>query len=96
MKQKYFKKINACLSGFCHDLAVHAFLSFLVLVLIALLVGGLLFYQCSFSQLKSAPEVTGKIIQFKEGLYQKVLEEWQDREQSFEQADLKEYPNLFK
>lgn len=76
-------------------MAEHIFLAAIVLVLLSLLVGALLFYQYQILVQKTAPEVKTEIIGFQENLYQEVLTEWQEREERFEQAQTKEYPDPF-
>ena len=76
-------------------IAEHAFLTSLILILIAVIAGIALFYKYEVLAKKSAPEIKEPPFQFKKDLYQKVLSEWQNREERFESAVGKEYPNLF-
>ena len=96
MQKDKLAKINSYLCKSCRFSARHAFLSFLVLVLMSLVLGGFLFYKYSFLIAKIEPEITGKTVQFKEGLYQKVMLELQNRQERFKKADAKKYLDIFR
>ena len=76
-------------------LAKSAFLCFLALLLFSLILGGFLFYKYSILIDRETPEVV-EVIKFNKKLYQEVLEIQQTKQQQFEEANLKEYPALFK
>jgi len=76
-------------------LAQHSFLTCLFLFFSALIFGGFLFYKYSFLAQKVEPELLSTFL-LKEKIYQDVLESWQRQEEKFNEADFKEYPNLFK
>lgn len=76
--------------------AGHLFLSFLVLLSIAILLGLAIFYKYNVLPGRTEPELRGEIIWFREDVYQKVLKEWQTRGEGFEAAKTKEYPDPFK
>lgn len=86
---KFFKKLPRILG-------THTFLTFLGLLVLALIFGSLIFYKYSFLAEKEKPEVFEKPLQFKEKTYQEVLKIWQKREERFEEADFKEYPDPFR
>jgi hypothetical protein len=69
--------------------------AFFILLVLALIFGGLIFYQYSFLAEKKEPQITERKIQFKEELYQKILEGWEIRQRKFEEAEFKEYRDLF-
>jgi len=96
MSKENLRKLKDKLSKFGRISAEHAFLSFLVLAFIALLIGGCLFYQYSILVQRAEPQITQEPIQFKEKLYQKILAEWQKRGERFEGTRTKEYPDPFK
>ena len=73
----------------------HAFLAFLVLFLISLIIGGILFYKYNILIQKMKPEVIESPFQFEEAAYRKILEEWEIREKKFAEAQFKEYPDPF-
>jgi len=69
--------------------------TFFILLVLALFIGGLIFYQYSFLAEKKEPQIIERPIQFKEELYQKILAEWQMRQKNFDEAEQKEYRDLF-
>lgn len=89
------KKIKNFFKKLPRRAAEHCFLAFLILVFIVLIIGSLQFYQYSFLTEKSEPEISKAKIQFEENLYQKILSEWQNREERFEFTEQKEYSNPF-
>jgi len=70
--------------------------TFFFLLILALIFGGLIFYQYSFLVEKKESQIIERPIQFKEELYQKILEEWEERQEQFEKSDSKEYRDLFR
>lgn len=96
MKKLDFRKLKDNLGKVPRAIAQHLFLASLILIFISLILGGFLFYQYSILAQKAEPEITIQLVQFKENLYQKVLEEWQEREKRFEAAPTKTYPDPFK
>jgi hypothetical protein len=96
MNKPDFGKIKKVFNDFFRALARHTFLTLLVLLCLALLLGEFLFYQYSVLPEKKEPQVSGQALQFREDLYQKVQVEWQAREERFEGASAKEYPDPFK
>jgi len=87
--KEFFKKLPGILGE-------HSFLTFLGLLLIALILSGFIFYKYSFLVKKEEPEIFGKLLQFKEEDCQKVLEIWQNKAKISEEIDLKQYPDPFK
>jgi len=77
-------------------LGENAFLIFLGLLIIALILGGFIFYKYSILVAKMEPQVIEKPLQFKEKTYQAVLKFWQEKEKRFKEVDFKEYPNPFR
>ncbi|RLC35056.1 MAG: hypothetical protein DRZ76_01190 [Candidatus Nealsonbacteria bacterium] len=75
--------------------AEHAFWVFLILVFLALLLGGYMFYKYYILAKRVEPEIKEASLQFKEDLYQTILSEWQEREIRFREAETKEYPDPF-
>ena len=76
-------------------LGERAFLVSLILIFLALILGGFIFYKYNILAQKTEPQIIEKPFQFKESLYQKILEEWQGHQRKFDEAELKEYPDLF-
>ena len=77
-------------------LGERAFLSSLGLLLLSLILGGLIFYQYAILAEKKEPEISKKPLQFNEKNYQEILRVWQEKEKRFQEADLKEYLDLFR
>jgi len=71
------------------------FLVCLILFLLSFLFSGFLFYKYSILTDKIEIEEIDQSFLIKEQTYQEILRIWQDYEQKFQQAGLKEYPNLF-
>jgi len=86
--KQFFKKTPRVLGE-------HSFLTFFGLLLIALILGGLIFYKYSFLAGNEKPEVSEQPLKFKEETYQEVLKVWQEREKEFKEIDLKEYQDPF-
>ena len=59
--------------------AEHLFLSSLILIFIALLLGAAVFYKYYILVQKIEPELEVSNVRFAEGVYQQITEEWQDR-----------------
>jgi len=90
-----FKKIKDFLKKLPKTLGERAFLTFLGLLLVALIAGFLIFYKYSILAGKETPEISEKPLQFKEVSFQKVLEVWQEKEKRFEAAETKEHLDPF-
>ena len=76
--------------------AEHAFLTFLFLFFVSLLLGAIMFYVYNTLAQQTEPQLEVVSPEFKEKLYQDILKEWQLREEKFESAASKqEYPKLF-
>jgi len=96
LKRIKFKKIKDSLKRLPRTLAENAFLTFLGLLVIALILGGLVFYKYSILTKKVEPQVIKEPLQFKEKTYEEILKVWQEKEKRFQETDFKEYPNPFK
>lgn len=72
-----------------------AFLFFLILFFIALLIGGLIFYHYKKLIEKAEFEFSTKSIQFDENVYKEVLQRIEAREKRFQEAEFKTYPDPF-
>ena len=89
------KKIKEFLEKVSIFLAQHTFLTCLFLFFLSLIFGGFLFYKYIILTQKIEPESFGQL-QLEEKIYQDILAIWQEEERKFIEADLKEYPNLFR
>ncbi len=79
------------------NLAEHSFLFFLAMFLIIAFFGGFIFYHYQYSlSFKTADELSGeKPLKFDVQRQQKILEEWQKRNENFNTAGSKEYSDPF-
>ena len=79
-------------------LAQSPFLTFLGLLLLALFLGGIIFYFYIISI--ETPDETDLEIEaafrLDNDTYQKIVNEWQLRTQKFSEIDSKQYPDIFK
>ena len=91
-----FKKIKEFFGKLPRILGEHHFLTLLAFILLALILGGLTFYQYSFLAERTEPEVWEKPLHFHEKTFQEILKIWENRQKRFEEAELKEYPDLFR
>ena len=96
MKKIKVDKLKNFLKKLPKNLAEHAFRSFMILVAFALIFGGVLFYKYSVLIEKKEPEIFKRPIQFKKDILEKVSDKWAEREIKFNEANTKEYPDLFK
>jgi cell division protein FtsL len=77
-------------------LAERFFLTFLILIFIALILGGLVFYKYSILVEQKKVEISEKQISFKEKEFQEILKIWEDNQKRLEEAGLKTHPDLFR
>ena len=90
------KKIREFLKRLPQTLGEKAFFVFLGLLLIALIFGGIIFYQYNILVKRAEVQITEEPLQFQERTYQDTLKIWQEKEKKFQEADLKEYPDPFR
>lgn len=95
LKQIKLSKIKEFFGKLPRILGERAFLTSLLFIFLALILGGIIFYKYSILAQKVEPQIIEKPLQFKENLYQKVLEKWENRQKKFEETELREYPNPF-
>lgn len=88
-------KIKNFLQRLLRTLGERAFLTFLGLLLLALILGGIIFYQYNILVKKTEVQIIEEPLQFQEKTYQEILKIWQEREKKFQEADLKIYPDPF-
>jgi len=91
-----FKKIEVFFKKLPKILAERAFLTYLGLLVLALILGGFIFYRYSILAKKTESPIGEKPLHFEKELYNKVLEIWVKREERFEEADSKKYPDPFR
>jgi hypothetical protein len=88
-------KINFNFRKIITLLAEKSFLSSVVLILLAFLLGAYLFYNYYYSALEYNPPADGGSLRIEEGAYQEVVSRWQSRQGEYEGADYKNYINPF-
>lgn len=90
------KKINNFFQKLPRALGENAFLTFLGLFMIVLILSGVLFYKYNILVKKTELKAAEKQIEFQEKTYQDVLKIWQEREKRFKEAGSKAYPDPFR
>jgi len=95
IKKTNLKKLRHFIGGLPRILAEKPFLTFLVILLFFLILSGSIFYKYSILADKAKPEISEKLLIFDEKTYNDILQIWQERKTKFENADTKEYQNLF-
>ena len=96
IKLNKLAKIKNLLKKLPRFLAVNAFLVSLGLILLALVISGFIFYKYSFLVLQKEPGNPEKPLYFREKVFQDILKIWEDRRTRFDEANFKEYPDLFR
>ena len=78
-------------------LAQNPFLTFLSLLLVALSLGGVVFYFYSISiEIPSEFDLEKEgAFEFDKNTYQKIIDEWQLRNERFSEINLREYLDIF-
>lgn len=90
-----FKNLKNILERLPRKLAERSFLTFLGLLLVALIFGAFIFYQYSILAEAVAEVSEEEIFQFDRSTYQKILDEWTKRNEKFLEINSKTYPNPF-
>ena len=93
---KKIQRLKGSLGKIFWKIGENPLFTFFFLLILALIFGDLIFYQYSFLVEKKEPQIIERPIQFKEELYQKILKEWEIRQKNFDEAEQKEYRDLFK
>ena len=89
------KKIKEFLKRLPQTLGEKAFFVFLGLLLIALIFGGIIFYQYNVLVKEIEVQIIEEPFQFQEKTYQDILKTWQEREERFKASSIKQYSNPF-
>ena len=95
IKKNKVKKLKKKTEKFLKTLTEHVFGSFMVLVFIFLILGGIIFYRYSFLIEKMEPVSSQAFVQYEENVFREVSNQWLEREEKFKQAETKQYPDLF-
>lgn len=96
VKNKQFKKTKNFFKRLPRILGEHAFLTSIMLFLIAGILGGLVFYKYSILAEQRKPESSQSLLNFDEKNLQAVLNAWQERQTKFQATGSKQYSNPFK
>ena len=98
MIKKYKRKFKKAI-GFSKKLprifGENTFFTFLGLLCVALIIGTLVFYQYYVLIERAKLDVSEEPIGFDEKTYQRILSNWQDRNQSMLEIDSKQYLDPF-
>lgn len=95
MNLEIFKKAEKSCGNFLKCSAKRPLLSFIVLFLTVLVIGGWLFYQYNILAQAAEPKTAGEAVRFQKDVYQQILKMWQSREAQFKAAGSKNYINPF-
>lgn len=88
-------KIKEFLGKYSRILASHSFFALSTLFLLAIVIGGFIYYNYGFPSVELGLGNIKHFPQFKETLYREIQQEKQDRQKRFNEAGLKEYINPF-
>ena len=91
-----FKKLKSFLGKMPLSLAKHSFVVTIALFFVALIVGGLVYYQYFFLIQKKELNSTRQPLRFEEKIFQELIVEKQKREEVFREIESKNYPDLFR
>ncbi len=89
------KKIKAVFNKAIWWAAENSFYFSLVLIFLAILCGGLIFYKYAVLAQRAEVKISTKPFQFDEKAYKEIITRWQEREQEFNAADTKNYIDAF-
>lgn len=89
-------KIKSAFKKFPRQLAENDFLFSLVLIFIALILGGIIFYQYVILVQKKEPEIIKKPLPFNENALQEVLKTLKKHQEKFEETEIENSFNPFK
>ena len=87
--KKFFQRLPRILGK-------HGFLTFLALWLLSLALGGFCFYKYGILAARVELQIPKKPLQLNEEMYNRILGEWEAREQRLKEIDVKQYPDPFR
>ncbi len=93
-KKNKIKKIKDFLLNIPKILVKHFFITLFFLLILDLILTGVLFYKYYLQ--KRDLEFQSQVFGLNEKLLNNVLEEWQEREETFKSVDSKQYLDLFR
>jgi len=94
-KKIKLRNIKVFLKKLPRVVAQRAFLAFLILFSLSLTFSGLVYWRQSTLINEAQPESLGKQLKFRLKTYHDILTIWQQKEDRFDGANTKTYPNLF-
>lgn len=89
------KQIEVFCRALPRVLAEKSFLTSLLFIFFALVLGGILYYRYDFLASKNEPQPNEISLKLQNEAYLSVLSEWQERQDKFEAADFKNWPDQF-
>ena len=89
------KQIEASCRAIPRVLAERSFLASLLFLLLALVLGGILYYRYDFLASKNEPQPNEVSLKLQREAYLSVLTEWQEGLTKFESADFKNWSDPF-
>ncbi|PIV12654.1 MAG: hypothetical protein COS47_01475 [Candidatus Nealsonbacteria bacterium CG03_land_8_20_14_0_80_36_12] len=95
MNLERVKKIKNIFKKLAIVSASRTFSTFLILLLLAVIIGSILYYRYVVLIERREPEPPEIGVQFKEKLYQEISETWQDYQEELNLSEFKEYPDPF-
>jgi len=76
-------------------MAEHSFLSFLALLFVSLIIGGIVLYKYDITSRKKEIKIEGRLIKLHKKRMENVLESIEQREKNFQEVDFKMWQNSF-
>lgn len=95
LKLNQFNKIVLFFKRVPRWLAENDFFVSLVFILIAVILGGFVFYKYSFLAERAEPDVLDSGTALNEKALEELLRLWQERQERFDQIEFKDYHNPF-
>ena len=96
MNLERVKKIKNIFKKLAIVSASRTFSTFLILLLLAVIIGSILYYRYVVLIERREPEPPEIGVQFREKPYQEISETWQDYREELNLSEFKEYPDPFK
>lgn len=89
------KKFKNYFSKLFRFIGERLFLNFLLVVVLAIIIGGFIMYRYVFLSENIQFNIVERPVFFDEVIYKKVLEEWEKRDKEFQEIESKQYLNPF-
>ena len=95
LKKLKLNKINKFFKKCLRVTGENPFLASLALILLSLIIGTFVFYNYSIQVQEKKPETISKPLLLEEKGIREILKIWETRQNNFEQADFRTFPNPF-